>query len=80
MIPRSKKDCQRLRKIKMKLYIEHEDRTRKISFEGKAAKLLKKLGLNSEVAIIICNGDIVSEDYVLKNCDQVKILAVTSGG
>jgi len=43
-------------------------------------ELLKKLGLLVEEYIVVVNGRVVTEDYVLRDGDEVKLYPVVSGG
>ncbi|ANE42281.1 sulfur transfer protein involved in thiamine biosynthesis [Fervidobacterium ngatamarikiense] len=42
--------------------------------------LLKKLGLNPEEHLIIVDGELYTEDRVIKKDKEVKIVKVTSSG
>lgn len=42
--------------------------------------VLEKLGLNPNSVIVTVEDELVTEDYVLKNGDKVKIIDVISGG
>lgn len=64
----------------MKVYIEKTNKKQEIKFEGSAKKLLSKLKINPETIIIIKNNELVSEDEILKDKDEIKILSVISGG
>ena len=45
-----------------------------------ARDALKKIGLDPESVLITINGQVVTDDVVLKETDQVKLIAVVSGG
>ncbi|MBN1646235.1 MoaD/ThiS family protein [Candidatus Woesearchaeota archaeon] len=64
----------------MKVYIERSKQTKVMDFNGKAIDLLKKLDILVEEVLIARNNEIVTEDVMLKNDDEVKILSVISGG
>ena len=64
----------------MQVFIESENKNRKIRFSGSAAKLLEKLKINPETVIIAKNGELVTEDEKLGDKDEVKLLSVISGG
>ncbi len=64
----------------MKIYIEKEDKEKKITFSGSVKDLLKKLGIVPEDVIVSCNDEIVFDDYDLNDSDDIKILSVISGG
>lgn len=64
----------------MKIYIEKTNKQLSFKFSGKVKSLLKKLDLNPEVVLVIKNNVLVTEEDLLKNADEVKILSVISGG
>jgi len=41
---------------------------------------IEKVGLNPEEVLVIRNGDLVTDDTILKDEDEVKLVAVISGG
>ncbi len=45
-----------------------------------ARDALKKIGLDPESVLITVNGKLVTDDAVLREEDQVKLVAVVSGG
>jgi sulfur carrier protein ThiS len=45
-----------------------------------ARDTLKKLGVNAESVLIVVNGKIVTDDVILREDDQIKLVAVVSGG
>ncbi len=48
--------------------------------EFRVRDLLKELKLNPEEVIVIRNGDVVTEDEVVRVGDEVEIVRVISGG
>jgi sulfur carrier protein ThiS len=64
----------------MKIFIEREKKSRDMKFNGKAKQLLDALGIVSEDVIISRNDEIVTLDDKLNDKDDIKILAVISGG
>ena len=64
----------------MKVFIEPENETKEIEFSGTVSELLKKLSINPETVIAAKNDELVPEDEELKDGDEVKLLAVISGG
>lgn len=64
----------------MKVFIEPENETKEIEFSGTVSELLKKLNINPETVIAAKNDELVPEDEELKDGDEVKLLAVISGG
>ncbi|HOJ43859.1 MAG TPA: MoaD/ThiS family protein [Syntrophorhabdaceae bacterium] len=60
-----------------------------VEFDGKkinvekittVLKLLEKLSINREAHLVFVNSKLVTEDYKLKDDDEIKIIRVVSGG
>ncbi len=64
----------------MIIFIEKDDRKVSKRFAGTVASLLSSLDINPETVLVSRNGEIVTEDVVLKDSDDIKILSVVSGG
>ena len=64
----------------MQVFIESENRTKSLKFEGRVSELLKKLEINSETVLVSVNDELVTEEDDLKDEDDVKLLSVISGG
>ena len=64
----------------MEVWIERDDETETLKFEGKAYDLLKKLGLNDQEVVIARDSKIITKDDILKDSDKIKLLSVISGG
>ncbi len=48
---------------------------------GAAARdAVKKLGIDPESVLVVVNGNLSTDDVILKEGDQVKLVAVVSGG
>jgi sulfur carrier protein ThiS len=45
-----------------------------------ARDAIKKIGMEPEAVLVIVNGKLVTDDVVLRDGDQVKLVAVVSGG
>ncbi|RMA93182.1 MoaD/ThiS family protein [Hydrogenothermus marinus] len=45
-----------------------------------ALDILKSLNLSSEHAFVAVNGELVSEDYIIKENDNIKVINAISGG
>lgn len=63
--------------------------TIKVQYSGKvheyegpmsAKKLLEIMGLNRESVLVVRNGELVTEDEILKPEDEILIINVISGG
>lgn len=64
----------------MNIYLEQQNKQLKRKFSGSAKKLLAELGVSVEAVLIIKNRELVTEDELLKNTDEIKLLSVVSGG
>ena len=64
----------------MEVFIESENKKKRIRFKGSASQLLEFLKINPETVIIAKNDELVTEDERLMDEDEVKILSVISGG
>ncbi len=64
----------------MNIFIEKENKNLKQDFKGSVIELLKLLNINQETVLVIKNNEVVTEDELLKNSDNIKILSVISGG
>ena len=64
----------------MEVFIESENKAKKIKFTGTVSQLLEKLNVNPETVIISKNSELVTENEKLTDKDDVKLLSVISGG
>lgn len=64
----------------MKIFLERTQETIEKEFEGSAKDLIKLLGMNTEELLIIKNGELVTDEEILDNSDEIKLLSVISGG
>ncbi len=64
----------------VKIYLERENKTKEIEFEGKLKKLLKKLKIKREEVIIIRNNKVITDNTKIKQEDKLEFLSVLSGG
>jgi len=67
----------------MEISIKYRGKEQTLSFDKekvKAVDILKALGLSSEHAFIVKNGEIVSEDEPITPEDNVKVVNAISGG
>ena len=55
-------------------------REREVEGPIKAGDLLKLLGLLPETAVVLKNGEPVTEDEVLEEGDDVRVISAISGG
>ena len=45
-----------------------------------ARAAIEKVGLDPEAVLVVRNGELITDDALLKDEDEVKLLAVISGG
>lgn len=45
-----------------------------------ARAAIKKVGLNPEAVLVVRGGELVTDDTILRDGDEVKLVAVISGG
>ena len=45
-----------------------------------ARDAIKKVGLEPEAVLVVRNGELVTDDVILSDEDEVKLIAVVSGG
>ena len=67
----------------MKLRVQYRGKELELEFEGdkvKARDLLKAMNLSREYAFVVVNGEVVEEDYYIKEGDQVRVINAISGG
>ena len=64
------------------LAMEIKYREKKWEMKGgmTARDALKKISIDPESVLITVNGKLVTDDAILKDADQVKLVAVVSGG
>ena len=57
-------------------------RDKKYEIKGgiSARDAIKKIGVDPEAVLVVVNGKLVTDDAVLKDGDDVKLVAVVSGG
>jgi len=67
----------------MKLKIKYRGKYKEIEIEKekvRAEDILKLFGLSSEYAFIVKNGEVVSEDELINEGDDIKVINAISGG
>jgi len=60
--------------------VKIQDKTYQFNSKIRVKELLKKLNLQSQSTLVICNGEVVTEDEYLNPEDEVEIINVISGG
>ena len=67
--------------MEIKIFIERENQTNTISFQGNSLKdLLKEIKINPETVIVVRKGEVITEKEILRDNDKVELLSVISGG
>lgn len=64
----------------MDVFIESDNKKKRIKFNGTVSELLTKLEVNPETIIVSKNNELVTEGEQLTDKDDVKLLSVISGG
>ncbi len=64
----------------MKIFIEKNNKSINLRFNGTVAQLLKKLKINPETVLIVKNNVLITKDIKLTDKDNIKLLSVISGG
>ena len=60
--------------------ITYRDKKYELKANITARDALKKIGLDPESVLVVVNGKLVTDDVVLRESDEVKLVAVVSGG
>lgn len=63
----------------VKVFIEKENLTRIIKADS-IEEMLKKVGINPEVILVVKNNMLVTKKATIKEGDEIKLLSVVSGG
>lgn len=64
----------------MNVFIERSDERHELLFSGSVQELLDRLEINMQTVLVLRNNELVTEDEVLADTDDVKIITVVSGG
>jgi len=67
----------------MKLRVQYRGKELELEFEEdkvKAKDLLKAMNLSREYAFVVVNGEVVEEDFYIREGDQVRVINAISGG
>ncbi len=62
------------------MQIIFRDKTWELKGNITARDAIKKVGLEPEAVLVVMNEKLVTDDVVLKDDDQVRLVAVVSGG
>ncbi|MDI3544274.1 MAG: hypothetical protein PWQ28_555 [Candidatus Woesearchaeota archaeon] len=60
--------------------LKRENKEEELEFEGSISELLKSLSLPEGSVVVLKNGDIVTEDEIVRNEDELEIIGVGSKG
>lgn len=60
--------------------LKRENKEEELEFEGRISELLKFLSLPEGSVVVLKNGDIVTEDEIVRNEDELEIIGVGSKG
>ena len=66
--------------IKYRILPEMREGSIELKTPPRVFDLLRSLGISPDSVIVTVNGEVVSEDYVLRESDNVVIYRVVSGG
>ncbi len=67
----------------MKIKVKYRNQIKEIEIKKekiKAEDILKALGLSSEYAFVVKNGEVVPEDEIITELDDIKVINAISGG
>ncbi len=62
------------------MQITYRDKKLEVKPGSTARDALKKLSIDPESVLIVVNGKLVTDDAILREQDEVKLVAVVSGG
>ncbi len=67
----------------MQITVSYRGKEKKLNIDKDkitAGDILKALDLSSDYAFVAVNGEVVSEDYIIKETDKIKVVNAISGG
>ncbi len=64
----------------MKVFIEKQNKTITLHFNGTVRELLTKISVNPEVVLVVRDGELLTLDREVTDKDEIKLLSVVSGG
>jgi len=62
------------------MQITFRNKTYDVKPNSTARDAIKKIGLDPEAVLVTINGKLVTDDAILREGDEVKLVAVVSGG
>jgi len=68
--------------MEVNVFLERQNKKEKVSLEKEitVAELMQKLDVNKAEVVPVQNDELVTEDSIVKAGDDIKFLAVISGG
>ena len=63
----------------MKVFYDREKKTTDVKAKS-VKEMLKEMNILKNSVIVVVNNEVVTDDYVFKKDDKVKLLSVVSGG
>ena len=68
--------------MEVNVFLERQNKKKKVSLEKEitVVELMQKLAVNRAEVIPVKNNELVTEDSIVKAGDEIKFLAVISGG
>lgn len=68
--------------MEVNVFLERQNKKKKVSLEKEitVVELMQKLSVNRAEVIPVKNNELVTEDSIVKAGDEIKFLAVISGG
>ncbi len=67
----------------MKVRVQYRGKELELEFEAnkvKAKEILKAMNLSREYAFVVVNGEVVEEEFYIKEGDKVRVINAISGG
>lgn len=64
----------------MRIFLQKEQKTVEREWRGTARGLLRELGINPEVVLIVKDGMLVTLDDDISDAKEIELLSVVSGG
>lgn len=64
----------------MNVYIERSNEHKTLAFTGTAEQLCEELKVNPQTALIVKDGELITEDVDVTDAQEIKLITVVSGG
>lgn len=68
--------------MEVKVFLERQNKQEEVELKGEItiSELMQKLDVNRAEVVSVKNGELVTEDSMIEAGDEIKFLAVISGG